>query len=322
MRDGNRTVSYAAGLADVKGKRPIRVGDRFRVASITKTYTATVVLQLVAEGKLSLDDTVEQRLPGLVPNGARITIRQLLNHTSGLFDDERDAQILKPYYAGELGHYWLMRQLVARAIAHKPLHAPGARWSYSNTNYILAALIVQAVTGNTFGSELRSRIFRPLHLDATSYPTTPKMPNPYVHGYFEFGKQSGFDITNLSPSLYASAGAIVSNVADVADFFRALLTARLLRPAELRGNEDHRRPERQADDRGRAYGLGLVRWPVPCGSAWGQEGGIPGYASRIYSSADGRRQALLFINHDLDTCPPPSPSSSTGRSANVYCGLH
>ena len=126
VRNQNHTVRYTAGLADVTNKRPMRAVDRFRIASLTKTYTATVVLQLVAEGRLHLDDSVEQHLPGLVPNGGEIKIRQLLNHTSGLFDYEHDQDILKPYYAGDIGHYWSMRQLVEHAVAHKPLFTPGA----------------------------------------------------------------------------------------------------------------------------------------------------------------------------------------------------
>jgi D-alanyl-D-alanine carboxypeptidase len=320
VRNGSHTISYTAGLADVKEKRPMRAIDRFRIASLTKTYTATVVLQLVGEGKLRLSDSVEHWLPGLVPNGGEITIRQLLNHTSGLFDDEKDSEILKPYYAGELGHYWSMRQLVEHAVTHKPLFTPGARWSYSNTNYILAALIVEAVTGHSFGAELQSRILRPLHLDATSYPTTPKMPNPYAHGYFVFGTQQGFDITNLSPSLYSASGAIVSNVADIADFYRGLLTAHLLRPAELAAMKIAVGPNGKATAR-HGYGLGLVRWPLSCGTAWGQDGGIPGYETRIYSSADGRRQAVLFINHDLDTLPKSDEKLFDGLLATAYCSL-
>lgn len=321
VRNQNHTVRYTAGLADVTNKRPMRAVDRFRIASLTKTYTATVVLQLVAEGRLHLDDSVEQHLPGLVPNGGEIKIRQLLNHTSGLFDYERDNDILKPYYAGDIGHYWSMRQLVEHAVAHKPLFTPGARWSYSNTGYVLAALIVQAVTGHTIGAELRGRIFRPLHLDATSYPTTPRMPKPYAHGYFVLGNQRGFDITNLSPSLPSASGAIVSNVADVADFYRALLTARLLRRAELAAMKTTVGHNGKTTLRAHSYGLGLVRWPLSCGTAWGNDGGIPGYASRVYSSADGRRQAVLFINHDLDTLAKGVEKRFDRLLANAYCGL-
>src|SRR5207247_1615364 len=103
-------------------------------------YVATVVLQLVGEHKLSLSDSVEHLLPGLVPNGNRITVRELLNHTSGLFDYEQDSRVLKPYLSGNLGYRWPPRTLVKIAVAHKPLFAPGARYSYSNTNYMLAGL--------------------------------------------------------------------------------------------------------------------------------------------------------------------------------------
>jgi D-alanyl-D-alanine carboxypeptidase len=112
VRDGNRTIRYTGGFADVARKRPMQARDHFKIASLTKTYTATVVLQLVAERKLSLNDTVQQRLPGLVPNGSKITIRQLLKHTSGLSDFETDARYLKPYLAGNFAHYWSPRQLV------------------------------------------------------------------------------------------------------------------------------------------------------------------------------------------------------------------
>ena len=105
----------------------MRADNHFKIASLTKTYTATVVLQLVGEGKLSLDDSVERRLPGVVPNGSRITIRQLLNHTSGLHDFEDDPRYLKPYLGGNFAYYWSPRQLVRMGVSHKPLFAPGTR---------------------------------------------------------------------------------------------------------------------------------------------------------------------------------------------------
>jgi D-alanyl-D-alanine carboxypeptidase len=168
-------------MSDLAHETPIAARDHFKVASLTKTYTATVVLQLVGEGKLSLDDSVQRRLPGVVPDGSKITIRQLLNHTSGLADFESDLRYLKPYLAGNFAHYWSPRQLVGMGVSHKPLFAPGAGWSYSNTNYVVAQLIVERATGNTLGAELKRRIFRPLHLGQTTYPTTPGLPSPYVH---------------------------------------------------------------------------------------------------------------------------------------------
>lgn len=320
IRNGNHTTRLTAGLADVTRKRPMRPADRFRIASVTKSYTASVVLQLIAEGKLALSDSVEGRLPKLVPNGKRITIRQLLNHTSGLFELESDRQIMKPYYAGELDHYWSMRQLVQRAVTHKPLFAPGTQHSYSNTNYVVAGLIVEAVTGNSFGAELRSRIFQPLHLDQTSYPTTPRMPTPYAHGYTVLGEQAGFDITHFSPSLFPASGAIISSVGDVADFYRALLSGRLLRPELLKAmTTTVRTGPLDAATGATGYGFGLMRWSTACGAAWGHDGGVPGYWTRSYSTDNGRRQAVLMINHDPETLAIPARGLFQRLIARAYC---
>ena len=119
------------------------------------------------------------------------------------------------------------------AVFHRPLFAPGDRWSYSNTNYVVAQLIVERVTGNTIGAELKRRIFQPLGLRNTSYPTKPGLAAPYAHGYRSVAKLPLVDVTGLSPSLAPGSGAIVSTVRDIADFYRALLTGRLLEPAEM-----------------------------------------------------------------------------------------
>ena len=323
IRNGNHTTRLTAGLADVTRKRPMRAADHFRIASVTKSYTASVVLQLVAAGKLGLSDSIERRLPRIVPNGKAITIRQLLNHTSGLYDFESDPRYLKPYLGGNLGYDRPARQLVRIAVSHKPLFAPGTRHSYSNTNYVVAGLIVEAVTGRSFGAELRKRIFRPLHLDQTTYPTTPRMPRPYAHGYTVLGKQAGFDITHISPSLFPASGAIISSVGDIADFYRAFLSDRLLPPELLKamktmvptGSLDSGTGATGAN----GYGLGLMRWPTACGAAWGHDGGVPGYWTRSYSTDNGRRQAVLMINHDPETLAIPARGFFQRLIARAYC---
>ena len=194
VRDGNRTVRLASGLADVARKKPMRPDDHFKIASLTKTYTATVVLQLIGGGKLRLGDTVQQHLSGLVPNGNGITIRQLLNHTSGLADFESNPRYLKPYLSGNFGYYWSPRQLVRMGVSQKPLFTPGARHSYSNTNYVVAQLIVEKITGTPLGIELKRRIFQPLRLRETSYPTKPGLKSPFAHGYRLFGKPPLIDV--------------------------------------------------------------------------------------------------------------------------------
>ena len=119
VRDGSQTVRLARGSARLEPQRRMRVSDRFRIASLTKTYTATVVVQLAGEGKLALDDPVERWLPGVVPNGAAITLRMLLNHHSGLFDYFNDPQTTAPYLAGDFGHVWTPQQLVAKGVVRQ-----------------------------------------------------------------------------------------------------------------------------------------------------------------------------------------------------------
>jgi D-alanyl-D-alanine carboxypeptidase len=203
VRDGERTVRLTGGFGDVARRTPMRSGDHFKIASLTKTYTATVVLQLAAEGRLRLSDSVERWLPGLVPNGRHVTIRQLLSHTSGLAEFDTDPRYLEPYLGGNLGFYWAPRKLVEMALSHPPVFPPGrtAVSSYSNTNYVLAGLVAEAVTGHSIATELKRRIFRPLGLRHTSYQTKPGLPAPYAHGYMVLDEPPMIDVTGLSPSL-------------------------------------------------------------------------------------------------------------------------
>ena len=137
VRNRDHTVRLTGGLGDVGKKTPMNARNHFKIASLTKSYTATVVLQLVAEGKLHLTDSIERWLPGLVPNGEHITLRQLLNHVSGIADFESDPRYLKPYLSGNLGFYWAPRQLVKMAVSHPPLFPPGA--SFGPCNWTTAA---------------------------------------------------------------------------------------------------------------------------------------------------------------------------------------
>ena len=232
----------------------MRPDDRFRIASITKSFVATVVLQLVGEGKLSLSDTVEKFLPGLVPNGDKITVRQLLNHTSGLYDYESDPRLFAPYLSGNLGYTWTPRRLVALAVSHGPLFRPGARWSYSNTNYVIAGLIIEAVTKDKLAGELSRRIIGPLGLKATRLGADQHMGSPAAHGYYK-----GQDVTGLNFSFAWGAGSMVSTAGEVARFFQALLGGKLLHPQQLK--------QMEATVTGAAgnYGLGLWEQPQTCG---------------------------------------------------------
>ncbi len=207
VREGDRTIRLASGSENLKPRTPMRADDRFRVGSITKTFVATVVLQLVGERRLALEDTVERWLPGVVPNGKRITLHQLLNHTSGLFDYGGDRKFIAEAYRHPLKD-WTPRQIVAVATAHKPRFAPGMGWSYSDTNYYVLGLIVEAATKHSLARELRDRIFTPLRLRATSLPSAPAIAGRYAHGYFLRPRQ---DVSVGSPSVFWAAGALVEH---------------------------------------------------------------------------------------------------------------
>ncbi len=319
VRNGNQTTSLTGGVADLATTSAMRPDDHYRIASLTKTYVATVVLQLVAEGKLRLNDTVERWLPGLVPKGDKITIRQLLNHTSGLYDHEKDPVVLKPYLSGNLGYYWSPLRLVKLAVTRKALFAPGAtkRSSYSSTNYLVAGLIIERVTGNTIGAELKRRIFEPLHLAGSSYPTrTTQLPDPYAHGYFLLGQPPLADVSGLSPSLSGPAGAIVSTVDDVADFYRALLSGRVLNPALLKAMKTTLPSNGDLHQR---YGLGIERFPTSCGAAWGHSGSFPGYWTYAFTSANGKRQAVLMVNIDPSAIPKAGAPLFYKLLDSAYC---
>jgi D-alanyl-D-alanine carboxypeptidase len=296
-RDGSRTLRLAAGVGNRARHTPMRVGDRFRVGSVTKTFMAAIVLQLAGEGRLSLDDTVERWLPGLVPNGAAITVRELLNHTSGLYDylNDGDLTIIAPYLKGDFGHVWAPRDLVAAAVKHPAHFAPGTAWAYSNTGYVVLGMIVEAATGQTVGAELQQRIFGPLGLRRTSFDTAQAIAGPHAHGYFRLPRQPLIDVTALSPTIAYAAGAIVSTAGDLATFYRALLGGRLLRPDLLAAMET----TVSVGQPGAAYGLGLVKLRVSCAAAaWGHDGDFPGYLTWAFNSRDARHQVVVMVNDD------------------------
>jgi D-alanyl-D-alanine carboxypeptidase len=293
IRKGGSTAVFAAGVADRRGRQPTLANDRFRIASITKSFVATIVLQLVGEQKLSLSDTVGQYLPGLLPNGDAITVKELLQQTSGLYDYEQDPRLLAPYLRGNLGYRWTPRRLVAFAASHGQLFPPGARWSYSNTNYVVLGLIVEAVTKQPLADALALRILRPLGLRATRLGADRTMGSPAAHGYFR-----GQDVTALNFSFAWGAGSMVSTVRDVARFYQALLGGKLLRPQQLKQMETTV-PATAGD-----YGLGLWEQPQLCGDGWGHVGDSVGYKSFAWSSRDGRRQTVVLAT---TTSEPTSP---------------
>ncbi|MCS0639486.1 beta-lactamase family protein [Streptomyces sp. LP05-1] len=302
------SVRYAsAGVADPVTGRPARPHDAFRTGSTTKAFVATVMLQLVAERRVSLDDTVEHWLPGVVSghgnDGGRITVRRLLQHTSGLYNCTKDLPLLGSAEGFRRDRFrrWAPEQLVALATAHAPDFAPGARWSYSNTNYTLAGMIIEKATGHTWQQEVTRRIIRPLGLRHTYAPAhEPVLRAPALRGYSTFESGPLTDVTEFDPSGAGAAGALVTDADDLTAFFSALLRGRLLPARQLAEMKSTVRAE-ELDSAwpGARYGLGLMYVPLSCGGGyWGHGGDLPGYSTRNGTSEDGRRVVVVETTGD------------------------
>ncbi|MCX5423079.1 serine hydrolase [Streptomyces sp. NBC_00078] len=266
--------------------------DHFRAGSITKTFIATVVLQLAAEHRLSLSDTVEQHLPGLVHgagnDGRALTLRSLLTHTSGLNDFSAETKGLTPLSP---------LQAVRIALTHPPAE-PG-RFAYSNTNYVLLGMVIEQVTGHSYATEAERRIIAPLDLTGTSFPgARTSLPSPHGRAY----AADGTDVTELDPRVAGAAGELVTTLADLDRFYAALLGGRLLPSRLLHEMRDTRAAHG-------LYGMGLFPQKLPCGiTVWGHNGRITGSYVRTAATVDGRRVLTFRVNTTAVTDPGLEPA--------------
>lgn len=313
IRDSHGRWFGSAGVSDTRTGRERHAREGFRIGSATKAFTAAVVLQLVAEGKLGLDDTVERWLPGLVTgngyDGDKITIRQLLNHTSGIFNYGNDAETA----AKGMGAAWFEHrydkhspeELVSVGLRNPPYFAPGQGFGYSNTNYFLAAMIVERATGSTYDQELTSRIIGPLELTGTYLPgDDARIRGPHPTHYSTLFSQDPVpeihDATDMNQSFAWAAGGVVSTTGDLQRFFNALLGGRLLPEAQQRQLfttvETKGGPPWIPSTR---YGLGVFSQTLPCGvEVWGNGGAT--YGSWVYAmgSRDGGHLLTSQVNGD------------------------
>jgi len=329
---GEGTWTGTAGVSDLASGAPVTDEQLFRWASVTKTYTAALVLDLVADGRLSLDDTLERWVPDAHPDGARITIQQLLSHSSGIYDSLNDGvgALLGDTQAflATIEDRELRARLLATAsrfagnpeivfpaqlwidiAASQPLDfAPGTRISYSNTGYMLLGRIVERATGHTFADELDARLLAPLGLDDTYYVTGPDLPQPHARGYvmpgsgnqaFFAGKERTRDATRVTLGI-AAASAIVATPRDVARFYRALFSGEILPPRLL---------ERMTTEQ-----LGIGSAWLTCGSGYFHTGALPGWTSFAYSSGDGSTAAAVAFNGSGS-----DESAGATAAAELYC---
>ncbi|MDX3113640.1 serine hydrolase domain-containing protein [Streptomyces scabiei] len=300
----------------------------FRIGSSTKNFVATSVLMLVAEGKIGLDAPAGDYLPefGL---DRRITVRMLLQHTSGIFNHTgelyEDGTIVpgvpwqgKDWVDNRFKTY-LPEELVRLSLSKPARFAPGTGWSYANTNYVLARLVVEKVTGRSFAEELQRLILGPLGMTGTVAPgASPEIPEPYNHGYYRYedaGQERTVDVTRQNPSWVGAGGDMISTTRDLHTYFSALMGGRLL-PAEL--SAEMRTPEATV-----GYGLGVFAQETEGGTVFHHNGATMGSAALMYSTPDGSRTltaGLTWVD-DADLSIAPAFRTAQQRFVDtVFCG--
>ncbi|NEA98291.1 beta-lactamase family protein [Streptomyces sp. SID13726] len=322
--DRGTVYRVAAGVADRGTKRAMGDADRFRIGSVTKTFTAVVLLQLVDEKKLRLDAPVDRYLPGLLPD-RRITVRHVLSHRSGLYDYTNDmfARTV-PGFEAVRKKVFTPRELVNLSLRRPRTNAPGAVYSYSNTNFVVAGMLVEKLTGNPVGTEYRKRIIEPLKLRDTFYVHPGmKIPGRHARGYLTPDRSGAplVDATEQTVSWAQSAGALISSTRDLNTFLSALLGGRLTSAAQLA------QMERWAPaGTGQAYGLGLRRRDLSCGvSVYGHTGAVQGFYTYAFASKDGKRSLAAVANTSnngtvLNTMLRTLDSAFCGKSAKAPRG--
>lgn len=296
-RDGKMTV-LRAGRARVGRPVPPRVTDHMRIASVAKAFSAAVALNLVRAGQLGLEDTIAQRLQGMPAAWSAVTVRQMLNHTSGLPDYTKSDDFIEQFKTNPRGY--VSPQTVIDWVRADPLgFAPGSGYEYSNTDNIVIGLIAEAVTGEPYGSALKRIVFNPAKLRQTSFPTKIALPNPFIHGYLVAPGEKPQDVsTFLSPSGAWASGAIVSTPRDLNSFIRADLGLEFFDRAQQHeqmrfvpgGESSPPGPGRNS------AGLGLFRYRSKCGTVYGHTGNLPGYVQWAAATADGKRAVTTSLN--------------------------
>jgi D-alanyl-D-alanine carboxypeptidase len=285
----------AFGRADLRTNAPIGAADHVRIAGITQTFTATAALQLVDEGRLSLEDRLSKYVPG-IPNGNAITLRQLLGMTAGVYDYTADPEFARRLQANPLMAFG-PRDALAIIRRHRPSSPPGQRVQFSDSNYVLAGLVVEKVARQPVGAVIQQRILRPLALRGTSYPTTLAIPAPFPRGYLAGadGKVAPVDVTALNPNVLGAAGAMISTLDDLRVWAHALATGTLLEP----GTQAQRlrlTPIPNPGGPSTGYGLGILGFA----GFLGHTGAIRGYNTAMLYLPSARATIVVAVNRSSD----------------------
>jgi D-alanyl-D-alanine carboxypeptidase len=295
------------GISDLATAKPMAIDDKFRIGSNTKVFVITVLLQLVDEGKLQLDDTLDKfKLPVKVPNAEHITLRQLAEMRSGLID-----LYALPAFQAYDKPATVPFDVVAwtqKGLDHPALFPPGTKFNYSNTNYILLGMVIEAVTHNTVAAEIENRIIKPLHLRNTTYPLTdPGMPSPYAHGYMLNAKGRWDDETvALYPTVAGAAGVMISDAADMRRWVKLYTTSGMVSAASQKA----RLACLPVPGRNGGFGLG-----IGCSAGWfGYTGGITGYNTSAYYLPSHDAVVIAFVNSQRELKGKPDVSQAILRA--------
>ncbi|OON74414.1 serine hydrolase domain-containing protein [Streptomyces tsukubensis] len=337
-----KPLEIARQTAWTRKDHHLAAGDQFRVASNTKTMTATLILKEVARHKVSLDDSAEKWLPGVVPGGKDITVRMLLNHTSGLGDYLLTPEFL-PSLTGQDKRTWTPEQLLAVTPPQDPPTAPGEKYSYSNANYAALGLILEKATGQSLAELIEEKITKPLGMQDSFLSTDAGFTagKPHASGYepdsdrlrkllagvadlpkgvgFDGPARSGgnIDTTGINPSWAGAAGGMVSTAKDWQTFQKALIAGKLLPKAQMKQMRD----TVSAPEEGGGYGLGLMKVNSPCGTVWGHTGGHPGYSSEIYTDKKGHRSVAVLTTTNFNIKEPKAAAANKKLVDTAICDM-
>ncbi|MFE2125680.1 serine hydrolase domain-containing protein [Streptomyces amritsarensis] len=297
LRDGDRSEVYRAGVADVESGRPPSATDHMRIASVAKAFSGAVALSLVDRGRLSLDATIGEVLPDQPDQWHEVTLRQLLNHTSGL-PDYSASQGFIDIVSENPRHHFDSRHLLDFVAEEDLEFEPGSRYQYSNSDNIAVALMAEAATGRRYETLLRELVYRPLGLTATSLPQGYRLPEPFLHGYQIDPQEGPVDVSEaVSASGAWAAGGIVSTPEDLTAFIRGYTGGALV--SERTRHEQFRfipGALSQPPGPGRTdAGLALYRYTTRCGTVYGHTGNTPGYTQLAAATADGKRSLTFSI---------------------------
>jgi len=310
VRTPEGTWTKAYGNADLAGT-PMQIGMHTRIASLTKMYTATIVLQLAQEGRLKLDDTIGKYVDG-IPNGDTITLTQLADMTSGVASYTMNKKLLEKYFADPTAVY-TPEEVIQAGAAVSPLFPPGEGFAYSNTNTVLLGKVIEKVTGEDVGRLMQTRIFDPLHLADTSWPgTSAALPEPYARGYTLNGNSATpdapADSTDWNPSWSFTAGEIISDIDDLLTMGRALGTGQGLVDAKTQ-------TLRLTSFSDIGYGFGLS-----CSQGWvGHTGDLSGYNTSLFYDTATDTTVAVQANSDIASGGCTTSPTLTDDPGDAIC---